>query len=408
MNMKLTRMWTIGAVWLGSLATVVNAEQLTVWHAYRGGEKTAFEKVVKMYEARQAAKGVTVNTLAIPYDAYADKISAAIPRGKGPDVFIYAQDRLGGWIESGKTVEPIDFFIDKPTRDQFLPGMLDAMTYKGTVYGLPINYKSITLIYNKALIKTPPRTSTELVRIAKEKTQTGSGRYGLAYWYTNFYFHAALMNAFGGHVFDANGKLILNSRENIAAINQMMKWYKQDGILPPEPSEALVSSLFNEGKAAMVFNGPWFIGEISPKIDFGLAMLPVIDEAGKKPMRPWLTIEGAYVSAASRKKDLAYDFARYLASEEAGLVLALEGRQLHTNKHIYADKRVSGDRILKAFHEQLTNAEPMPNRAEMTMVWSPATTAMNKITKGNSTPEAAIKEAADSIQESINALRKAR
>jgi arabinogalactan oligomer/maltooligosaccharide transport system substrate-binding protein len=188
----------------------------------------------------------------------------------------------------------------------------------------------------------------------------------------------------------------------------MMKWYKQDQILPPEPSEALIASLFNEGKAAMVFNGPWFIGEISPKVDFGLALLPVIDEAGKKPMRPWLTIEGAFVSAASKQKDLAYDFARFLTSEEAGLVLALEGRQLHTNKAVYSDPRVSGDRVLKAFHEQLASAEPMPNRAEMTMVWSPATTAMNKITKGSASPEAAIKEAAGTIQDSINALRKAR
>jgi arabinogalactan oligomer / maltooligosaccharide transport system substrate-binding protein len=49
----------------------------------------------------------------VPYDAYADKITAAVPRGKGPDVFIYAQDRLGGWVEAGNTIEPIDFFLDE-------------------------------------------------------------------------------------------------------------------------------------------------------------------------------------------------------------------------------------------------------------------------------------------------------
>jgi arabinogalactan oligomer/maltooligosaccharide transport system substrate-binding protein len=408
MNNLFAKLWTAGAFVVGLLAGPAQAEQLTIWHAYRGGEKAAFEKVVKMYEAKAAAKGLTVTTLAIPYDAYADKISAAVPRGKGPDVFIYAQDRLGGWIEAGNTVEPIDFFLDKPTRDQFLPGMLDAMTYKGSVYGLPINYKMISLIYNKALVKTPPKTTRELVQVAKTHTQADSGRYGLAYWYTNFYFHAALMNAFGGRVFDADGKMVFNSKENVAAIKQMMKWYKQDRIMPPEPAEALVASLFNEGKAAMIFNGPWFIGEISPKIDFGLAMLPLVDEAGKKPMRPWTTIEGAYVSAASKQKDRAYDFVKFLASEEAGLVLALEGRQLHTNKAIYADRRVSGDRVLKAYHDQLANAEPMPNRAEMTMVWSPATTAMNKISKGSSTPEAALKEASATIQASIKALRKTR
>ena len=397
-----------GMMFIAGIFSVAHAADLVVWHAYRGAEKSAFEKVAQMYEARMAGKGIKVTTLAIPYDAYADKISASVPRGKGPDVFIYAQDRLGGWIESGKTVEPVGFFMDDATRAQFLPGMLDAMTYKGTVYGLPLNYKSITMIYNKALVKAPPKTSAELVKLAKSLTNAESGRYGLVYWYTNFYFHAALMNAFGGHVFDKDGKLILNSPQTVASIKQMMKWYKQDGIMPTEPSEALVSSMFNEGKAAIVFNGPWFIGEISPSVNFGLAVLPVIDEAGKKPMRPWLTIEGAYVSASSNQKELAYDFAKFLASEEAGLILALEGRQLHTNAAIYKDKRVSGDVVLTAFHDQLSSAEAMPNRAEMTMMWSPVTTAMNKVVKGNASPEAALKEASDAIQDSINALHKGR
>jgi arabinogalactan oligomer/maltooligosaccharide transport system substrate-binding protein len=387
--------------------SLVNAQaaDLVLWHAYRGAEKATIEKVAQLYSEK---KRVKVTTLAIPYDAYADKISASIPRGKGPDVFIYAQDRLGGWVESGKTVEPIGFYMDEATRARFLPGMMDAMTYKGTVYGLPLNYKSITLIYNKTLVKTPPKNTTDLVKVAKSLTDAGSGRYGLSYWYTNFYFHAALMNAFGGHVFDKDGNLALNSPETVASIRQMMKWYKQDGILPPEPSETLVSSMFNEGKVGMVFNGPWFLGEISPNIDFGLAVLPVVDEAGRKPMRPWLTIEGAYVSASSKQKEAAYDFVDFLTSEEAGLLLALEGRQLHTNAAIYSDKRVASDRILKAFHDQLSSAEPMPNRAEMTMVWSPVTTAMNKVAKGSSTPEAAIREAAAAVQESITALHKGR
>jgi arabinogalactan oligomer/maltooligosaccharide transport system substrate-binding protein len=396
-----------GVFALGNCAFAQAANELVVWHAYRGAEKAAFEKVIGMFEKSPGAKGMKVSTLAIPYDAYADKISAAVPRGKGPDLFIYAQDRLGGWIEAGKTVEPIDFFIDKPTRDRLLPGMLEAMTYKGGVYGLPINYKSPTLIYNKDLVKTPPKTTDEMVKLAKTLTNAQSGRYGLAYWYTNFYFHSAVMNAFGGAVFDKDGKLSVDSPATVASLNQMMTWYKKDGIMPTEPSEALIASMFNEGKAAMVINGPWFVGDIDKKINVGFALLPVID-AAKKPMRPWLTIEGAYVSASSGKKEAAYELARYLTSEEAGLVLAVEGRQLHTNRAVYNDPKVSGDPVLKAFRDQLDSAEPMPNRPEMTMVWSPATTAMNKIVKGNATVEAALKEAAGAMQESIAALRKAK
>ncbi|MBL8290076.1 MAG: extracellular solute-binding protein [Rubrivivax sp.] len=388
----------------GSAFAQAGPKELVVWHAYRAAEKAAFEKVVDNFAKTPAAKGFKVTTLAIPYDAYADKISAAVPRGKGPDVFIYAQDRLGGWIEAGKTVEPIDFFLDKPTRDSLLPGMLAAMTYKGGVWGLPINYKMPTLIYNKDLVKAPPKTTDEMVKLAKSLTNAASGRYGLAYWYTNFYFHSALMNAFGGAVFDKDGKLVLDSPANVASLNQMMKWSK-DGVLPAEPSEALIASMFNEGKAAMVINGPWFVGDIDKKINVGFAPLPVLD-ATKKPLRPWMTIEGAYVAASSANKEVAYDFARYLVGEEAGLVLALEGRQLHTNKAVYANPKVSGDPVLQAFRAQLENAEPMPNRPEMTMVWSPATTAMNKIVKGNASVEAALKEAAGSVQESVAALRR--
>lgn len=404
--MKLpTRTLIAAAVFALTGSALAQGKELVIWHAYRAAEKAAFEKVLDQFAKSPAAKGMKVSALAIPYDAYADKISAAVPRGKGPDVFIYAQDRLGGWIEAGKTVESIDFFVDKATRDRLLPGMIDAMTYKGSVWGLPINYKMPTLIYNKALVKTPPKTSGEMVKLAKSLTNAGSGRYGLAYWYTNFYFHSALMNAFGGAVFDKDGKLVLNSPATAASLNQMMTWYKTDGVMPTEPSEALIASMFNEGKAAMVINGPWFVGDIDRKIDVGFAPLPVVD-ATKKPMRPWMTIEGAYIAASSAHKEVAYELVRHLTSEEAGLVLATEGRQLHTNKAIYANPKVAGDPVLKAFREQLENAEPMPNRPEMTMVWSPATTAMNKIVKGNATVDAALKEAAGTIQEGITALRK--
>lgn len=388
-----------------SAGAFAQGKELVVWHAYRAAEKAAFEKVLENFAKSPAAKGFKVSPLAIPYDAYADKISAAVPRGKGPDLFIYAQDRLGGWIEAGKTVEPIDFFLDKATRDSLLPGMMAAMTYKGGVYGLPINYKMPTLIYNKDLVKAPPKTTDEMIKLAKTLTNASSGRYGLAYWYTNFYFHSALMNAFGGSVFDKDGKVTINSPANVASLNQMMTWYKKEGVMPTEPSEALIASMFNEGKAAMVINGPWFVGDIDKKINVGFAPLPVVD-AAKRPMRPWMTIEGAYVAASSANKEVAYELAKYLTSEEAGLILAVEGRQLHTNKAIYNNPRVSGDPVLKAFREQLESAEPMPNRPEMTMVWSPATTAMNKIVKGNATVEAALREAQATIQDSVNALRK--
>jgi len=382
------------------------AAEIVVWHAYRAEEKTALEKAAAAFNASPAAKGNKVTTLAVPYDAFADKISAAVPRGKGPDVFIYAQDRLGGWIEAGNTVEPIDFFLDNATKARYIPTTLEAMTYRGTTYGLPLNFKVITMIYNKKLVASPPKTSTELVATAKKLTNRAAGKFGLAYSFADFYYHAALMNGFGGRVFDPGVKPVLNNPQNIQSLEYMLKWFKKDQILPAEPSTALITSLFNGGKAAIVFSGPWFLGEIAKGVDYALAPLPTIVEAGGKPMRPWITVEGVYVAAPSKNKDAAYEFAKYLTDVAAGKVMALEGRQTPANKAVYSDPKVAADPVLAAFRKQVEVAIPMPNVPEMTMVWSPATTAMNTITKGAATPKAAMDAAQKEVEQRIAELRK--
>jgi arabinogalactan oligomer / maltooligosaccharide transport system substrate-binding protein len=379
-------------------------KEIVVWHAYRGGEKAAFEKVVDTYNRAAAGKGIKVTTLAVPYDAFADKITAAVPRGKGPDVFIYAQDRLGGWIEAGNTVDPIDFYLDPATKGRFLSTTLQAMTYQGNVYGLPLNYKVVTLIYNKKLVKTPPKTTGELEKLAKGLTNAAAGKFGLAYWFSDFYYHSALMNGFGGGVF--NGRTpTLNAPANVKSLDLLVKWINQ-GFLPAEPTTALITSLFNEGKAPMVFSGPWFLGEVAKGVDYGLAPLPAIDEAGGKPMRPWMTVEGVYIAAPSKNKEAAYDFVKYVTDASAAKVLALEGRQSPAIKAVYADPQVAADPVLKAFRAQVDVAVPMPNLAEMTMVWSPATTAMNSVVKKAATPKAALDIAQKEVLDRIAKLRK--
>ena len=395
----------IAVLALFSPATALTQQELVLWHAYRGEEKAALEAVVAQYNTANAARGVKVTTLAVPYDAFADRITAAVPRGKGPDVFIYAQDRLGGWIEAGNTVEPVDFFLDDATRNRYLKTTLEAMTYRGSVYGLPLNFKVITMIYNKKLISKPPTTTTALVATARKLTDARTGRFGLAYWYADFYYHAILMNGFGGAVFDAQRRPVLNSPANVQSLELMLRWFTKDKILPAEPSTALITSLFNEGRAAIVFSGPWFLGEIAKSIDYGLALLPALDEAGGKPMRPWMTVEGVYIAAPSKHKDAAYDLARYLTDTPTARTMALRGRQTPSNLKVYEDPQVAADPVLKAFRAQVEVAVPMPNLAEMTMVWSPATTAMNTIVNRSATPKAAMDAAQAKVAADVQRLR---
>ena len=88
--------------------------------------------------------------------------------------------------------------------------------------------------------------------------------------------------------------------------------------------------------------------------------------------------------------------------------MTIEGRQLHTNKAVYTHKEVANDPVLAAFRQQLDTAIPMPNFAEMTVMWSPATTAMNTIIRRAATPQAALDTAQRTVEKDIAALRKGR
>ena len=173
------------------------------------------------------------------------------------------------------------FFLEPAVRGRYVPGTLEALTYRGTVYALPLDFKSITMLYNKKLLPTPPRSTGELLKACKALGASPAGQGGvcLAYPYTDFYYHAALMQAFGGRVFDPGPKVRLDAPENVKSLEFLLKWTAHKGLLPAEPSTALVTSLFNEGKAAIVFSGPWFIGEIAPGVDYGLCLLYTSDAA---------------------------------------------------------------------------------------------------------------------------------
>jgi arabinogalactan oligomer/maltooligosaccharide transport system substrate-binding protein len=381
-------------------------KRMLVWHAYRGEEKSAFENVVKRYNKKIEDKKIYFKPLAVPYDAYADKISAAIPRGKGPDVFIFAQDRLGGWIEAGNTLESIDFYAEDEELERFPDSLISTMTYNDTLYGLPFNFKMPAMIYNKKLVKNAPKTTDELTALAEKITDKKIGRFGLAYEYSNFFFHSAILNAFGGKVFQEGGLVsTMVSKENIASVEFMLKWFEQHEILPAEPSSSLITSLFNDGKAAIVFSGPWMLGEISPDIDYAIAPMPIINQLGKA-MAPWMSVEGLYISKSSKDKEQSYDFIKYLTSYETALVMGEKGQQLPSNIKVWEHEVMQKNTVAMAFKEQMKTAVPMPNYAQMTLMWSPATTAMNKIVKGTASPKAALLVAQNSISKDIMALSK--
>src|SRR3989441_12641899 len=107
------------------------AQELVIWHGYRGEERAALEQVVADYTRRKAGGGPKARLLAIPSDAFLDKITAAVPRGQGPAVFIGPQDRLRRRAEAGNTGDPATFHVDDAARKPCVPSTPEAIPYKG-------------------------------------------------------------------------------------------------------------------------------------------------------------------------------------------------------------------------------------------------------------------------------------
>ncbi len=378
------------------------ATTISLWHSYRAQEKKAIEGVVEKYNAKGGQ--IQIKLLYVPYDAFPDKITAAVPRGKGPDLFIFAQDRVGDWAVS-EFIEPLDFWLTDELRDSFLEPTVEALTYDDSVYGLPMTFKMVALFYNKKLVKAPPKTTDELIATAKKLTDPSQKRYGLVYENANFYYQGAWFQGYGAKVFDKKGRPLLASKESIASLTFAQELARKHRIMPEEISSVLVSTLFNNGQAAMAIDGPWFIGSIDKGVDFGVAVLPEISATGK-PATPFLTSEGIIMSARSEHKKEAFEVMKYMTSVEVGSVMAKVGRQTVARREVYDDPEVGNDPVLTTFRAQLKNSKPMPNMPAMRMVWSPATTAMNKVINGGVAPDAAMGTAQQEVVQLVKRARK--
>lgn len=354
-------------------------EPLKLWHAYRGGEEKALERSAELFAARA---GVGVELLAVPYDAFAAKLIAAIPHGQGPDVFIFSHPRLASFQRLG-LVASSEGELDPAA---YAPNTVDALRVDGRTFGFPLSIKCLALYANSALVPRAPGDTDGLAEALARLSDPRSGRFGLAYEAGNFYYHAPILLGFGGELFDAQGR----AQFDTAAFSRSAAFVRRlqdQGWIPREASGALVKSLFVSGKAAMVVSGPWFAGEIPKELSYRIAPLPVVSETGL-PMSPLLEVEAAFVSARAVHAQ-AHALARFLSLGDAALLRAELGRQIPAHKAAGESALVKGDPVISAFREAARSATPMSGSLEMSRVWEPMKLALNAVLQGGLAPERA-------------------
>ncbi|MHA1568665.1 MAG: extracellular solute-binding protein, partial [Alphaproteobacteria bacterium] len=370
------------------VVTPASAAEITLWHSYRGREKAALEELIRRWNASHPEAPVA--PLAVPFEAFANKLTSAIPRGQGPDLFIAAHERIGDWAEAG-LIRSLDNYLPPEFVAGFFPATREALRYREKLYGVPLSFKSVALFYNKDLVPQPPRTTDEMIALMERLTDRDGRRFGLAYEAGSFYHHAGWLFGFGGRIFDEEGHVTLDTPGNVASFAFVADLMRR-GLIPREPTSALVAQLFNDGRAAMVINGPWFLGEIEPRVNFGVASLPRVS-ATDRPALPFLTVEGAIVNAYAPNPQGALAFARFLAGGDGACVRLEQGKQLVAEEAVYRLPDLTIDEHLLAFKAQVAHAVAMPNNPLMRAVWEPAAQALRGVLRGARLPEEALAKA---------------
>ena len=352
---------------------------VVLWHAYTGIERVALEATAAQWNARHPETPLTL--VAVPHDSFADKLTSAIPRGNGPDLFIFADDRIGAWAES-HTIEPIEFWVDDARADRFSAQAMTSLAYKGSLWGLPLATKSLVLYVRSDLVATPPRTTDDLVALGPAMRRLHG--FAVAYANVDLYGHAPWLHGFGGEVIDDDGSLAIATPEAAAAM-AFARMLVADGIAPADAQGPMVASLFNAGKAATVISGPWFITDIAKNVPWQVVTLPIVSATGQ-PAAPFLGAESILMSAYARDKTAAFAVMDALTSDDAATTRARQARQVVANPAAYADPEVARDPVLPVFRAQLEHTVPMPKVPAMRMVWTPYQNALGEVLAGRSDP----------------------
>jgi arabinogalactan oligomer/maltooligosaccharide transport system permease protein len=366
---------------------------VTLWHPYRGAEDEALQRSVEAFEKESHVK---VTTLFVPYEAYIAKLEAAIPRGNGPDVFIGPHNRIGEYVLHQLIGEAREAFPASDI-DRYEGPTVEAVTFRQKRWAVPLASKCVALYYDPRVYPEAPRSLEEIVAKQPElKSPSGQPVYPLAFQAESEYYFASFLHAYGGRMFDPDreqsGFAMLGEPAEKALIK--VRELVHTHVVPEEASGDLVKTLFQSGRAAAVMDGPWLAGDLKPDVQYRVAPLPTI--AGAGPMRPYLTVDAAFLTPEGAKSKDANALARSLGAEESARIRAVTGRQVVATKSFWtieADPLVPHLGMLRAFHEAGKDAIPIPVSTAMNPVWDPVKNAIRKVIRGSASPHDALAEA---------------
>ena len=330
--------------------------------------------------------GVPVTVTAV--DPLLQRFTVAAGLGEGPDIILIGHDLLGGLAAEG-LIAP----INPPTiwTTGILPGAMEAVEFDGSVWGYPVTVDALHLIYNRALISTPPAAFEEIPDLPLPQ-----GNRRILWDYLNPYFTMPLLMAQGGYAFEkVDGRYDpsrtgINSDGAVAGATVLLSLIT-DQFLPADLTYQIMDDAMNAGRVGMVINGSWAWDNLTISgIDFGVAPIPGI---GGHPSPSFITVQALAISSASANRELATNFIENALTSDAGLAQW----NAHGALGALADISVAAtltDPHLAALLDIAATGVPLPNSPEMPVFWAAMRRALTEISTGVASPTDALNAAA--------------
>lgn len=263
---------------------------ITVWHGYTDVEADAITAAAATWNADHPGTPVD-----LVFDGGSDgvlqKTVAGAIAGKLPDVAYEFGSSVAQLARQPRLVDLTDVVQgDGWNWQDFFPAEREAATTAdGKVVGIPALVDNLGLVYNRkafadAGLAEPTNTwSWQQFRAAAARlSDPDDGRFGWAYvddgsedtvWrWTSMLWQA------GGDLLDAsNTHAAFDSDAGRAALRQLRDMAVTDRSVYLDDGGGNYLNLFNSGKIAMLWTGPWDLSSINDDVDYGVTYLPGFD-----------------------------------------------------------------------------------------------------------------------------------
>ncbi len=342
--------------------------ELVIWMDQNRND--ALADVISTFEEET---GTTVEIVIKDFANIDDDLTTQASSGEGPDVIVGAHDWIGKLVTNG-VIAPVEL---GEIAGDFEDVSIQAMTYEGSVYGVPVSIENLALVRNTALAPEAPATWDDLVSTGQAAVASGQVQFPLLVGIdpngADPYHLYPLQASFGGPVFGMNDDgsynpddLQLGNEGNVQFATALGQWGQQ-GIVNLNISQDIAKEQFASGASPYTITGPWnldFFQEAG--VEYAVDPIP---SAGGQPATPFVGVQGFMVSAHANNPIVANQvLTEYIASEEAQTAIYETGQRAPALSSAFEAAQSNED--VAAFGAVGAEGVPMPNIPEMDALWT--------------------------------------